>query len=98
MMFVPGRNGPNSAPYGEWPITHLYTTSTWSQHSSCSSSCPWGFDVGAAIAAHDGANVPLDDRTGSLAISFNDASLTSTTITALGYPGELPFTGLPLRL
>ena len=89
-VFVPDAYGPNDSPYGVWHVSSFSTTSTWAQHSSCTSTCPWGSDYGAVVLA------PLNGRTvrnvvGSVPVAFSRNNLTTSSVTAFGYPGDSPF-------
>ncbi|MBA3717883.1 MAG: hypothetical protein H0W87_06625, partial [Actinobacteria bacterium] len=88
--FIPGANSPSDTPYGIWPLTAFYTSSTWAQYSSCTTNCPWGSDYAAAVAAPVGGQT-LAGRVGSVGIAFGNTNLISAAVAAYGFPTVSPF-------
>jgi V8-like Glu-specific endopeptidase len=90
MLFVPAQNGPKSHPFGRWPISELYTNTTWARRSACGDNCQWGSDYAAAVAYRRANGTSLEDVVGSLGMWFG-AGLTNRTVLALGYPAGAPY-------
>ncbi len=83
-VFVPGyRDG--LAPYGEFPATHLATTTGWR------TSGDFDADVAFANVGTNGAGLTLTTAVGGQQIGFGHAR--SGRATALGYPAQSPFAG-----
>ena len=85
-LFVPGYNTSAVAPYGEFPATHLATTTGWRSLLE-----DYDDDVGFANVGTNAVGQTLAEAVGGLPIGFGRAR--GERVTVLGYPAASPYTG-----
>jgi hypothetical protein len=86
------------APYGVFPITHVWTPAGWKSGYDGSGSVSddvYGVDYGAAVVGPNGAGQTLDEAIGAPAQIGFDPPLSQVVsgVTVIGYPGDAPYDG-----
>lgn len=88
-LFVPGYDTDGVAPYGEFPATHLATTTGWRTLLD-----DFDDDVAFANVATNDVGQTLGEAVGGLPVGFDRAR--GERVTVLGYPAAYPYDGLTL--